>query len=126
MMNYFLYVLVGLVAGILGGMGMGGGTLLIPLLTIVLGFSQKLAQLINLISFSFMALFVVFYYIKNGLVDGRVLIIFLFSTTIAAVAGSMIANNLDAGILKRMFGVLLIVVSVCLGILEIVHSARRE
>ena len=54
-MSIFLTVLIniviGLVAGVFGGLGMGGGTLLIPLLTIFLGYDQKLCQGINLVSF---------------------------------------------------------------------------
>jgi len=52
-MNIFaiiLSLLFGILSGVLGGLGMGGGTLLIPLLTIFLNFEQKLAQGINLLS----------------------------------------------------------------------------
>ena len=41
----------GLIGGLVGGMGMGGGTLLIPILTLLAGFKQLEAQGINLISF---------------------------------------------------------------------------
>ena len=40
-MEIFLLILFGFLAGIIGGMGMGGGTILIPLLTIFLSISQK-------------------------------------------------------------------------------------
>ena len=50
-MQYFLYVLFGLLGGLIGGMGMGGGTILIPLLTLFLNIPQLQAQTINLISF---------------------------------------------------------------------------
>ena len=43
-MNLIWLVLAGIVSGIVGGMGMGGGTLLIPILTIFLSFPQKNAQ----------------------------------------------------------------------------------
>ena len=55
-LTIFLYVLFGFIAGIFGGLGMGGGTLLIPLLTIFLGLDQKLCQGINLVSFLVKAL----------------------------------------------------------------------
>ena len=41
----------------LGGMGMGGGTVLIPALTVILGVEQHVAQATNLIAFLPMALF---------------------------------------------------------------------
>ena len=40
-MNIIYLVLAGVVSGIIGGLGMGGGTLLIPILTIFLSFNQK-------------------------------------------------------------------------------------
>ena len=50
-MEYVWYVLAGIVSGVIAGMGMGGGTLLIPILTIFFALSQTLAQGINLFSF---------------------------------------------------------------------------
>ncbi len=46
----WLLVLFGFLSGILGGMGMGGGTLLVPLLSF-LDIPQKTIQAINLFSF---------------------------------------------------------------------------
>ena len=40
----FWYILAGVCGGIIGGMGMGGGTLLIPILTLFLGIDQRSAQ----------------------------------------------------------------------------------
>ena len=42
-MKIFLYVISGVAGGVIGGMGMGGGTLLIPLLTVLCGLSQHYA-----------------------------------------------------------------------------------
>ena len=55
-LSIILNILFGVISGVFGGPGMGGGTLLIPLLTIFLGFDQKLAQGINLVSFLVMAI----------------------------------------------------------------------
>ena len=56
----FFEILAGVLGGIVAGMGMGGGTLLIPLLSIFLGVAQKEAQLLNVFSFVIMAIFVVY------------------------------------------------------------------
>ena len=50
-MSFILYLLAGFFAGLLGGMGMGGGTVLIPALTILLGVEQHIAQATNLVAF---------------------------------------------------------------------------
>ena len=54
----FWYILAGVCGGIIGGMGMGGGTLLIPILTLFLGIDQRSAQAINLVAFIPMAIVV--------------------------------------------------------------------
>lgn len=56
-MRFIVYMFAGLAGGILGGMGMGGGTVLIPILTIFCGVEQHLAQSANLITFLPMAIF---------------------------------------------------------------------
>ena len=56
---------IGFFAGIIGGMGMGGGTLLIPILTIFLSFEQKNAQAINLLVFIPMAIVALIIHFKN-------------------------------------------------------------
>ena len=67
--EYLWYVFAGLLGGILGGMGMGGGTLLIPLLSIFYNVSQHSAQAVNLISFIPMAVVALVIHIKNKRVD---------------------------------------------------------
>ena len=64
-MQIFLLILAGIVGGIIGGMGMGGGTLLIPILTIFLDVEQKNAQAINLVAFIPMAIIVTVINIKR-------------------------------------------------------------
>lgn len=111
-MYYILLSLCGLVAGILGGMGMGGGTLLIPLLTIFMGFNQKIAQGINLISFSIMASIVLFIHIKNKLVNLKVAIKFGLIAVAFSCLGAFLANLINTRYLKVCFGALLIVVAI--------------
>ena len=65
---WWLFVIFGALGGILGGMGMGGGTLLIPLLTIFTNTKQKEAQGINLIVFIPMAVIALIIHFKNKLV----------------------------------------------------------
>lgn len=110
-MYYVYLVLTGIVSGILGGMGMGGGTLLIPLLTLIFNFNQKLAQGINLISFSIMALIIIFVHIKNKLINVKVAIqFFCFAATTSAL-GAYLASIINTSILKVCFGILLILIA---------------
>ena len=91
-MNWLWLVLSGVVSGIIGGMGMGGGTLLIPILTIFLLFTQKNAQGINLLVFIPMSLVALIIHIKNKLVDFRVGIPIICTGVVFYVIGSLLVD----------------------------------
>ena len=89
-MAFILFLISGLLGGVLGGMGMGGGTLLIPILTIFLGIEQRLAQGINLIVFVPMALVALIIHCKNELVDFKIGIPIIISGLVASICGSLL------------------------------------
>mgnify|MGYP005806576625 CR=1 FL=1 len=68
-MKYVVLALIGLAGGILGGMGLGGGTLLIPLMTLLSDVPQKTAAAVNLIAFVPMAAIALAVHAKNGLIQ---------------------------------------------------------
>lgn len=111
-MIYFFYVLAGVVSGIFGGLGMGGGTLLIPILTIFLNFDQKLAQGINLISFLVMALFSLYIHHKNGYIVTNHIFYIIIPGVLFSVLGAFLMSLTSSKILKIIFGVFLIILSI--------------
>lgn len=111
-MRIFLIILFGILGGILGGMGMGGGTLLIPLLTIGLNFSQQNAQAINLIAFLPMSIVALIIHFKNKLVKYKIAIPIAISGVISSIASSYLASIINAQSLSVWFGVFLIVVGI--------------
>ena len=115
-LTIFLYILFGFIAGIFGGLGMGGGTLLIPLLTIFLGLDQKLCQGINLVSFLVMALFSLIVHYKNGYIKTKGIIYIILSGIVFSFLGALIAGNTPNNILRMAFGIFLCVLSVIEGI----------
>lgn len=123
----FLYLFIaGLVSGVVGGMGMGGGTLLIPILTIFLSFKQKNAQAINLLVFIPMSLFALFIHIKNKLVDFKVGIPIVISGVIFSILGSYLASILSNNILQKIFAVFLLIVGVNQGIQTIISLKKSK
>lgn len=102
----------GTLAGIVGSMGMGGGTVLIPLLSIFAGFSQVVAQSYNLIAFLPMSIVAIIIHFKNGLIKLNYLPIIVAFGIIFSLAGSFFANIVDKNILRILFGIFLIVLSV--------------
>ena len=110
-MTIFLLILFGVIGGIFGGMGMGGGTMLIPLLTIFLNFSQKVSQGFNIFSFLVMAIFALIIHIKNGLVDIKSVIPIVLSGILFSLGGAYLANLVKGNVLKIIFGVFLILLA---------------
>lgn len=111
MSNVIKFIVIGLSGGLLGGMGMGGGTVLIPLLTIFTEVGQKASQAINLISFIPMASVALYLHFKNGLVKKKGILYIIIPACIFAIGGSVLCIFIQADILKRIFGGFLIALS---------------
>lgn len=109
-MQYFLYILFGALGGLIGGMGMGGGTILIPLLTLFLDIPQLQAQTINLISFIPMAVVSLVIHIKNKLVDFRALFKVLPFALGFSIISSFFALNTNSSILRTIFGAFMLII----------------
>ncbi|GFI61717.1 hypothetical protein IMSAG049_00880 [Clostridiales bacterium] len=100
--------LIGLVSGIISGMGIGGGTILIPAIAMLTDISQQSVQGINLIYFIPTAVIALFIHIKSGNIEKTVVKPIVLYGIIGAVIGSFIAISLDSSILRRIFAVFLI------------------
>ena len=124
-MEWLWFILAGALGGILGGMGMGGGTVLIPLLSIGLNVPQHLAQAINLISFVPMAIIAIIIHAKNGLIKTDGLLKMILCGLVFCVLGSFIAKNIEADHLRRIFGGFLTVLSI-FQVYGIMHKKRTK
>ena len=110
-MKWFLYTLAGFCGGFVGGMGMGGGTLLIPLLTLLLGFSQKQAQAVNLVAFLPMAAVALVIHAKKGRVRFREAIWFLPLGILLGTLGALIMRSFSGRVLRKSFGAFLVLLA---------------
>lgn len=124
--NIWWLILAGLISGVFGGMGMGGGTLLIPILTIFLSFPQKIAQALNLFVFIPMAIVSLIVHIKNKLVDFKVGIPVIMSGVVFSVGGSLLAGVVSNEILRKIFGIFLLGVGVYQGIQAFVTFKKQK
>ena len=118
----FWEIIAGIIGGIVAGMGMGGGTLTIPILTIFLKYEQLRAQGINLIAFLPMAVVALFVHVKNHLVDFKNTWLLAVVGSIFSLAGALIANNISNSILKKFFALFLI----GLGVWQFVEMKRNQ
>lgn len=109
------------IAGIAGGMGIGGGTVLIPALTLLSGLSQHQAQSTNLIFFIPTAIAALIVYRKEGTVEWKKAGILMGTGLIGAVIGSFIANVTAGGILRKLFAVFLLI----FGVIEVCKTKEN-
>lgn len=107
-----LYAVIGFFAGIIGGMGMGGGTILIPALVLFTGADPKIAQSVNLLSSIPMTLIALYIHMKSKNVVFRLVIPIALFGVLGSIVGSSIANYLSSEMLKKIFGIFLLIVGV--------------
>jgi len=108
-------LLVGLVTGagaFLGSMlGLGGGFIIVPLLTILLGLSIKEAVALSLLSILANSLSASVVYVNKDVVDFRLGLILETSTMLGAIAGANINLMVEESVISTVFGFVLIYVS---------------
>ncbi len=121
----FWEILAGVIGGIVAGMGMGGGTLTIPILTIFLKYEQLRAQGINLIAFLPMAVVALFIHIKNKLVDFKNTWGLALVGSIFSLGGALLANRISNTILKKLFAIFLIGLGIW-QFIELKHNQKQD
>ena len=114
-------VIAGILSGIVAGMGMGGGTLFIPVLTMFFDIQQKLAQSINLIVFVPTAIIALFVHFKHKLVVWRIGLFFILSGVVFSIFGALLATNMSNKVLKIYFGYFLFVI----GLWQFIEAFRQ-
>lgn len=107
-----LEVLIGVVSGIVSGTGMGGGTILIFLLTFIMGVEQRVAQATNLIFFIPTSLIAIIVNLKNKNLDVKAGIIISVFGIFGAIIGANLAINMDVKILRKCFGIFLSIIAI--------------
>ena len=114
-------LLVGVVLGYLAGLGVGGGSLLILWLTLVLQFSSQTARMINLMFFITAAGAVCIFRWKQGSLPFKKILPAIVAGSIASAIFSWVGMGLDTKILKTLFGVLLLFT----GVRELLYRPRN-
>lgn len=112
MNNLELTLLIGLgsmVAGFFGAMtGLGGGVILVPLLTLGFGVDIRYAIGASLISVIATSSGAAAAYVKEGYANVRIGMFLELATTFGAVAGAFLAVKLSTGFIAVIFGVVLL------------------
>ena len=112
---------MGILFGFLAGLGVGGGSLLILWLTLVLGVGQDISRGINLLFFLPTAAISCAFRFRQGVLDRNVFL----PAIAAAVAGALLfgyfGRGIDTELLRKPFGILLLAT----GLRELLYRPRE-
>lgn len=108
-----IYVFLGVFAGVISGLiGIGGGTIIVPGLILLLGFSQHMAQGTTLaLMIPPIGLLAALTYFRNGYVDVKAASIICLGFFLGGYLGARLAINLSSAVLERIFGIVLLAIS---------------
>ncbi|MDF2884467.1 MAG: hypothetical protein K0R54_5034 [Clostridiaceae bacterium] len=113
MINIILFIVIGSIAGILSGIfGIGGGVIIVPALIYLCGFSQLKAQGTSLaILLPPVGILAFIDYYKEGHVNLQAGILICIFLVIGSVFGAKISHSIPSSVLKKSFGILMILIS---------------
>ena len=108
-----LLIVIGIITGIMAGMlGIGGAIIMIPALVFFLGLNQQAAQGTSLaVMLPPIGIIAAFNYYKAGQVNIKFDIILAVTFLLGSYFGSKLALNLPQPVLKKIFGILLLLVA---------------
>jgi len=106
-------IVIGIITGVMAGMlGIGGAIIMIPALVYFMGFSQQMAQGTSLaVMLPPIGIIAAYNYYKAGQVDIKFAIILAVCFLVGSYFGSKLALSLPQPVLKKVFGVLLLLVA---------------
>ncbi len=105
-------MILGFLGGVPAGMGMGGGTVTIPLLVLLGGVDQKIAQAANLFAFLPMSAGALKVHAQNGLLQTKGIVWIVFPALLLSALGSLLIGALPSEILRKGFGAFLVFLAV--------------
>ena len=107
-----LEVIIGMFSGIFSGVGMGGGTILIFLLTMFAGLEQHIAQATNLIYFIPTAISAIIVNYRDKTIDTKLATFISICGIIGTIIGAKISVNTDVEKLRKLFGIFLAIIAI--------------
>lgn len=110
---FFILLVIGVITGVMAGMlGIGGAIIMIPALVFIMGLSQTTAQGTSLaVMLPPIGIFAAYNYWKAGEVNLKFALILAVTFIIGSYFGSKWALNLPQALIKKIFGILLLLVA---------------
>ena len=124
-MQVLFLILISCFSGVFAGMGMGGGTFLIPLLSLFFVIEQIICQSSNIVCFIVLAIICFVIYIKNKLIDFFALVAISIPATIIAFFSSLFAIKTSSSVLRICFAGFIILVGIFYFIKTIIAMRKK-
>ena len=118
-------IIIGTISGIISGTGMGGGTILIFLLTFLFQIEQHVAQATNLIFFIPTSIIAIIVNIKNKNINLKLGTLISVYGILGAIVGANVSIKTNVKDLRKYFGIFLIVISIN-EIYSIIKQYKKE
>ena len=115
-------LIVSAALGFLAGLGVGGGSLLMLWLTLVLQMQYPQARVINLLFFLPSAVIASLFRWKQGSLPAKQILPAIVAGCAAAAVFGWIGTRIDTAYLKKVFGILLLLT----GLREILYKPKNE
>jgi hypothetical protein len=108
------YIVLGILSGFLSGLiGIGGGTIVVPVLVLIFGLSQKTAQGTTLaLLVPPIGILAAWTYYKQGYVDFPVAGLICIGFIFGGLIGAKLATNISNQTLEKIFGIALLIISI--------------
>lgn len=104
-------IIYGIISGIVTGLGMGGGTVLILLLSVFMNIEQHIAQATNLVFFIPTAIAAILTNLKYKNIDFKLAINISFFGILGAIIGCIISNNINSENLRKYFAIFILIIA---------------
>jgi len=115
-------IIIGCILGFLSGLGVGGGSLLMLWLTLIIGLDHNTARQINLLFFLPAAGIAIIFYKKNSKIDFKRFLPAILAGCIGSALTSKISQWIDTEILQKIFGFILLIT----GIRELTYHEKKK
>lgn len=120
--NTVINIIIASILGFLSGLGVGGGSLLMLWLTLVLDISYVAAKGINLLFFIPAAIIVSFFRKKQGALSVKTVMPGIISGCISAAGFAILSKHIETDTIQKLFGILMLLT----GIREIFYKPKKH
>lgn len=114
-------LVMGILLGFLAGLGVGGGSLLILWLTLVLGVTQDVARGINLMFFLPTAAISCAFRLRQRVLKWQIILPAIVAAVVGALLFGWLGKEIDTDLLRKPFGILLLAT----GLRELFYRPRK-